>query len=217
MKTNHIIEIEKLVAFLVLLCLFGLPAASQESSGAEMEPSKTQEELKEQAKKAKNKHLVRYDKFDDQILVSALPYNLVSVKERLNGALFGDSGIVNLWFGSGFEVRGERLERNNARFFLIFSAESTRQQFRRRADLTVIFDDQKLRLTPIDGDVEVDRFIGETILFEIDRQPLMDIANAKTAELKIGNYVQRLTERHKEMLLDTLFIGDPDSKGKRPK
>ncbi len=217
MKEHQIIQMKKPIVLVTLIFVFSLSAASQEQSRTNTEPAKSVEELKQQAKKAKNKHLVRYDKFDEQILVSALPYNLVSVKERLNGALFGDSGIVNLWFGSGFEVRGERLEQNNARFFLIFSAESTRQQFRRRADLTVIFDDQKLRLTPIDGDVEVDRFIGETILFEIDRKPLMEIANSKAAELKIGNYVQRLTERHKEMLLDTLFIGDPDSKGKRPK
>jgi len=192
----------------IFLMIFMLSAISLCYGQAGDVKTKNFDELKLQAKKAKNKHIVKYDKFDDYSLVSALPYDLISINERLSSALFRDYGLRSLWFGSGFTYTGKNLEENKAQFFLFFSAESVKPQFLRNSQLTILVDDKKYKLTPSDKQIEAERYYGEFLGFMIDKNILQEIVEAKDAEMKVGDYVQVLKKNHKEMIADTLKLAN---------
>lgn len=187
------------------------------SFGQDAPAPKTIEELKKQKKPFKhdNQYVIHYDKFEDESRVQCVGFNLIGFGENLAEVLAGGIGgrrgnVSVLMLGSGFGFKGDTLKEEPSDYYLYFYYSGEQWKFLRNTKLIALLDGE----TRIQfGEGEAIRNIGyggvtEIIGFKVTKEQLLQMANAKLVEIKIGSYVKPLKKEYQEMFANIVKLGD---------
>ena len=224
----------KLTIILITVILFSTCLAlGQDAKGADsnIEASKSVVEITTQIKSLKRKYdcISEYDRFTDEGYASC-SIELVGFGEGfgkifgggLSGKMPADTPSFSLNFGFGFKT--DRFDKNIEKFILIVHSSDTEWKLQKNSQFYAIADGERFAFGDgelIDTDYKVNTIPGaralevgtrETVSFEITREQLRKLADAKLTEIRIGTREQKLKKKQQDIMKSILILATVSEK-----
>lgn len=197
---------------LSLIFIFVLSAAAFGQAAPLAE--KTVKQLQQQSKpfKNKNRYLVLYDKFEDRTTVRCVGFNLISNMAGALAIVAGGSGTQPpmIFLGAGFMFSGDTLKESVTDYFIIFDYSGEEWKFLKTSKLIALVDGgERIQFGEGEAVRDVERGgVTERIGFKVSKEQLQKLSQAKTVEIKIGNYATPLKQEYLNMFGNILKLGD---------
>ena len=193
--------------------------------------SKSVVELTSQIKSLKRKYDCEsaYDRFTDEGFASC-SFELIGFGEGfgkifaggLSGKMPADTPSFSINIGFGFKT--DKFAKDIEKFILVVHTTDTEWKLLKNSDFYAIADGERFAFGDgelIDSDFKVNTIPGaralevgtsETVSFEITREQLKKLANAKLTEIRIGTREQKLKKKQQDIMKSILVLATVSEK-----
>lgn len=214
----QLFTLQKIMKLLLIILIFTFSFAT---FGQDVASVKTVKEIQSQAKTFRNgkRYAISYDKFEDRTLVSFSGFNMIGFGESVAMAIANSSPngrtakASSLALGAGFVFQGDTLKQEPADYFIYFYYSGDDWKFLKSSKLIALVDGERIQFGDGDADRDVKYSgVSELVGFKASKEELQKLSQAKSVEMKIGNFVRVLKPEHLQMFGDILKLGDASQK-----
>jgi hypothetical protein len=187
----------KILPILLIILAFSLSGFAQ----------KTESQLKTEVKEFKNnrRYIVKYDKFTDKTTVVYQGSVLGSTMSYV-----ASGTMIQLHAAYGFRAGDKPYEG----YILYFKSSGKNWSFLKDQSLYVLADDKRIEMGDGKRDSDINRGIfgeyrtSEFLGFEMSKEQLAELGNAKNLEIKLGGREFKIKDDDKQAFLNLIKLSD---------